>query len=211
MARYEMRLDTTHRSLHAPAETVWLSQLDGDVTTGNLKGWRVEETSEQLHKKWVSRWRIGTQAWVKFDKRMASSLQSDLQHAIQELDGDRINLQKLVILTSQSVTALSQIITTYLTYNFSVLLLLSLLLVLCSALLIVRLSDSSIASRLRIPIENNLFKSIHSILLKYALLNQMRPLTDPPFALSSATSGEVNSSIIVSFTSAFSSLKPMRL
>ena len=142
---------------------------------------------------------------------MASSLQSDLQHAIQELDGDRINLQKLVILTSQSVTALSQIITTYLTYNFSVLLLLSLLLVLCSALLIVRLSDSSIASRLRIPIENNLFKSIHSILLKYALLNQMRPLTDPPFALSSATSGEVNSSIIVSFTSAFSSLKPMRL
>jgi hypothetical protein len=39
MAGYEMTLEMTHRSLYAPAETVRLSQLDGDVTTGNLKEW----------------------------------------------------------------------------------------------------------------------------------------------------------------------------
>ena len=36
-------------------------------------------------------------------------------------------------------------------------------------------------------------------------------LTWPPFALNSATKGDVNSSNMVSLTSAFSSLKPMRL
>lgn len=36
VAGHEMKWEATYRSLHAPAETVWLSQLDSDVTTGNL-------------------------------------------------------------------------------------------------------------------------------------------------------------------------------